>query len=212
MLKVSKGSHKLNHIYSINTLPYLIPFCYKGFKNKRSVCHYCYSVYSLYSFRSGCVEPYKRNTELLCKPLKEIPVLNYAYVRINSHGELINKHHFDNIVKIAAVNKWCKFSLFTKRLDIIRSYKKEIPGNITLVYSNPKLDKPLTAAPEKFHKVFNVITDNKKFKVNCKLKCIDCLQCFKRTGSTSIIEHTKNYTKNVNTARKKILALFIVYQ
>ena len=129
MIKLSTGSVKLEHIYSINTLPFSNQFCYNAFIAKDTVCHYCYSIYSLYSFRINLIPVCIHNSKLLAKELKEIPIYNNAYIRFNSHGELINEIHYKNLIAIANKNPWCKFSLFSKRKDIVSSYK----GNIALI-------------------------------------------------------------------------------
>ena len=163
----------------------------------------------LYSYRRSCRKSFRHNSEILYKPLEIIPVLNHAYIRIHSHGELINRIHYENILKIADKNPHCKFSLFTKRIDIIKHYPI-IPKNLVIIYSNPALNKPIYEIPDYCHKVFNVIIDD-SIKENCKGKCIDCLKCYKRPGNPIIIEKIKKYSKGIDTARDNILKLFDSY-
>lgn len=209
MIKLSQGRGKIQNIISINTSPYNNQFCYKNFCNSKSICHYCYSVYSLYSFFQSVLPNCLYNSKLLKKPLSIVPILNYAFIRFNSHGEIYNRIHFQNIIDICIKNPWTHFSLMSKRKDIISRYKKPIPKNLIIVYSNPIVNK-IIDVPKGFHKVFNVV--NNDTLINCKNHCIDCLKCYKRTGERVIIEKEKYYSKCVNTSRKNILKLFKKYK
>ena len=55
LLKISKGSGKLEDIQSLNTNTLTNPFCIKQNKNKNSICNKCYSINMLKTMRKNCV-------------------------------------------------------------------------------------------------------------------------------------------------------------
>jgi hypothetical protein len=84
-------------------------------------------------------ECFRRNNELLSsKELEpaQIPFLNYHTVRFNAFGELINKQHFINLVKIAEHNPKTTFTLWTKRMDLV----SKRPKNMIITQSSYKLN------------------------------------------------------------------------
>jgi hypothetical protein len=118
----------------------------------------------------------------------QIPTISHALARFHAHGELINKRHFRNFIKIAEANPQTKFSFFTKRTEFVEG---EIPSNVTMVYSNPTVNRVRKTVPKGFHKVFNVV-DKDGYKINCGAKnCFKCQQCFNRNGATVMIEKLK---------------------
>ena len=61
------------------------------------------------------------------------------------------------LINIVNKNKHCNFTLWSKRNDIIKKYfdKNIKPKNLILIYSNPKLNKPMNKPPKYFDKTFN---------------------------------------------------------
>jgi len=202
MVEKSVMSGKLKHIEAINTSPLNNPFCLKMQKTD-SICSKCYSVNMLKTFRYNCNTKFMRNGELLSKEeLKDdqIPVFIGVIARLSAHGELFNKTHLRNYYKIAKKNRYTKFALWTKRKDLVQGEKK--PSNVILVYSNPKIDEVMPEPPEGFDKVFNVVTDDKKHKVNCSKECFKCRKCYNMiTKVNCIVEKIKLY-KGENNVRK----------
>jgi polyferredoxin len=202
---------KLKYIPSINSYCLHNSFCKQQYDNKKTVCHYCYSIYMVCTYRTNCIEPYRNNDTILSNRIlqdTEIPVLNYGIFRYNSHGEIINDTHFINYCNIAKHNKICTFTLYTKRIDIIRSAYKHIPRNMILVYSSPILNKR-SSLPRHFNKVFTVYTTDyyteHDIKINCVGKCINCMKCYrKKDPDTFINELIKPLKKHIDTVRHKI--------
>jgi len=144
----------------------------------------------LSTFRKNCVPAFERNSEAFSRPIRwdDLPVLNHAFVRINGHGELINMTHLINCHAIALKNPHCNVVIWTKRAGLIRDYHKHYkqPKNLILIFSNPRIDKPI-AVPRGFDKVFNnVQADNTPQNCTGK-KCIECLACYRKDSGINVI-------------------------
>tara|TARA_B100001250_G_scaffold392851_1_gene395007 strand:- start:2655 stop:3260 length:606 start_codon:yes stop_codon:yes gene_type:complete len=196
-LHISKGSFKLDKINNISTNTLTNNYCIKQNKKNNIICTKCYSFKGL-NFRKAMKPLLENNSNLLSKNIIDInflPTIYNIYFRFNSHGELINEIHLINLINIVNKNKHCNFALWSKRNDIIKKYfdKNIKPKNLILIYSNPKLNKPLLKLPKYFDKTFNNITKDKinDFNINCFEKCIDCLKCYTHNNIKTIIEKVK---------------------
>lgn len=197
-LTKSTMTGKLRGIDSLNTNPLFNDRCLNLMTCEDSICSSCYSVRMLISSRIHCNQSWLLNTLIIGgRPLENSDLLYLGFqtelVRLNSHGELVNMQHLENIVKIASFYPMIQFSLFTKRKDLInKMFKSEpIPDNLTLVYSSVKKNVK-QRKPKHFHKVFSVF--NKKeaekqgIEINCgQSKCIDCQVCFSQNSETTHI-------------------------
>ena len=152
----------------------------------------------LKSYRKNMQPSLQRNSDLLAsRPLErdEIPTLLEAFLRINAHGELINRQHFENIIAIAEHNPHCNVAIWTKRKDIVGAVlaKRDKPKNLILVWSNPKIDAVIYKTPANFDRVFNnVSSEHKPDEQNCTgQQCKNCLLCYKFDTAKIIIEAVK---------------------
>lgn len=115
---------------------------------------------------------------------KSLYHLTSNFARFHSHGEIENDYTLYNLVTIARHHTDTKFTLWTKRADIVARVKakiKQFPSNIRLIYSNPVVGVPMSKPPKNFHGVFNVFpkgVDEAKNNINCKGKCIECRVCY----------------------------------
>ena len=188
---MSKMSGKLKGIPAINTNTLTNPFCIKQHTTD-TICGKCYSFTMLEGYRKNCTPAFERNSALLSEhiPWDELPVLNFAYVRYSAHGELINETHFVNLIRIAWKNPQTTFVLWTKRASIVRNRIKQwddIPDNLILVFSNPRIDKVIDV-PRGFHKVFNNVSKGSTSPQNCTgRKCMECLACYRKDSGTDVI-------------------------
>ena len=199
----SQHTGKMQGIRSINSNPLSNPFCIHMSKKENSICSKCYSRDMLLSgFRKSCIQPWEDMGKLLSEDLLDIseikPCPNTKYIRFSSAGELINLTHFENFIQIAKVNNQSVCTLFTKRKDILRQLKQEIPQNMIVVYSNPYLDRPLYEKdiPEKANKIFNVFTreyaNEHGISINCgSKKCKECMVCYSQNNINVINELIK---------------------
>ena len=195
-IKISEMSGKLKGIQAINTNPLTNQFCQKmhNAKAKNIICKDCYSCAMLKAYRRNCVPAFQKNTELFENEIEDEQIPKFKkndIVRLHAHGELINETHLKNFVKIIKANPTITFSLYTKRIDLIKSMGEK-PANMILVYSNPIVDIPMETVPEKFDKVFNVCRTAHLDKVNCgALNCNSCRKCYKLDAEKIIYEKIK---------------------
>ena len=160
-LHISKGSFKLEKINNISTNTLTNNYCIKQKDKKDIICNKCYSFKGL-NFRKSMVNLLQNNSNLLSNSIikwDDLPRIFDLYFRFSSHGELINLNHLQNLNNICLKNQKTSFTLWTKRFDLIKKFydKNKKPSNLILIYSNPKLDKPLEKMPKYFDKTFNNI-------------------------------------------------------
>lgn len=194
MLKISTMTGKMANIPAINTNPLENPFCNKMSKTN-SVCKHCYSRAMIKGIRRNCAPAWSENGKVLSQSIIEdndIPLINSIWFRFSGHGELINSNHFLNLCKIAKFNKRTQFVLWTKRKDIVAKHQTEVPENMRLIYSNPRVNNVMKKAPQGFNKVFNVVNKD-SYKINCGAKkCWECGICYDPENKTeSVIEKLK---------------------
>ena len=186
---------KMDGIRSISTNPLTNDFCKKMRKNKSLVCSDCYACKDLEGYRQSMVNALERNTNALSLgviPSHLLPVIDDLFFRFNSHGELINKTHVDNLVAICNKNPLTQFVLWTKRPRLLSSVNK--PNNMQIIYNNPTKDRVSNYIPVNADKVFNVVSDKDDARINCgKRNCVECGICYsgKKTGDKVIVELIK---------------------
>ena len=189
-------SGKLAKFKSINTSVEENDFCSKMRRKKNSICMKCYAVNMekrYPSFRTNI----QSNSEILSSRIldtHELPRINDLAFRFHSTGELINDIHFLNFINIAVDNSRTYFTLWTKRVDIIKRVLKThtLPDNLKLIYSNPKVDSKDIKPPKHFVKVFTGYSKDTKIKnINCKGKCVDCMLCYSDNNVKNIREIIK---------------------
>jgi hypothetical protein len=200
VIKVSRMTGKLDGLAAINTNTLSNEFCQQQHAAGKTICGDCYSVRMLQTHRQNCVDPWEQNSRALARPITDLELaaltdrlVNLRFVRFHGHGELQNRDHLRNFVRIAAALPGTTFTLWTKRADLVRSVASSgpIPANLILIYSNPRTDRVRSDPPKHFHKVFNN-TRAADPRDNCTgRKCLDCLNCYQATGPVSIIEIVK---------------------
>jgi hypothetical protein len=199
-LKISVGSGKVFGIRSLNSNTLSNPRCMTLYKNANDnfICPYCYSVDMLSKYRKNCVSAWQHNSDLLSGEIlstRQLPIINDRVFRFHSHGELINDTHLINFFLIARHNPETTFALWTKDKKIVRSVlrKMDKPSNLIIIFSNGVIDKPMSAPPRGFDKVFqNVSPDKDRPIQNCTgQKCIECLRCYTHGGTYIVTEAVK---------------------
>jgi hypothetical protein len=211
VIHITKGEFKTEMLMSISTNTLTNPKCIETqnkIAEKRAcgvkcgnVCGYCFSYISLKTYKQLMVPALQRNSVALSSGIvadADLPLINSAIFRFQSHGDLINLNHLVNLVNIAVKNPHVVFGLWTKRTEIMKQYVKKhgvLPSNIIKIYSNPAIDKVMVNVPAGYDKVFNAVTGNYieagKAKVNCSGQCVACRKCY-IGGETVIVEHLKN--------------------
>ena len=192
MLHISQHDGKLKGFFSLSTSTLKNPFCQKMMKVPHTICSKCYAA-KLESFRDRLRGHLEDNYDKLSKPIpdSELPNLfNMKYFRINSFGELINKHHLDNIIRIAELNPQTTMALWTKRTDLLRAVNNK-PANLILIVSSPYLNTQ-TEKPDIADKVFTVHTKDSLTEYNCSRSCAACLKCYTIGDPNTFIEEEVN--------------------
>jgi len=196
VVHISTMSGKLKGIPSINTNTLTNKFCQKMFNSTKEnlICKSCYSYEMLQTFRKNCIPKFEQNSKVLSEaiiPNLYLPKINASFFRFSAHGELINKNHLINLMNLTLKNPHTTFTLWTKKKGLVISYCKKYgkPDNLILIYSNEIIGS-IAKLPEYFDKTFNNIL-KKDSSVNCFQKCIDCLLCYTKNDTETIIEVKK---------------------
>ena len=187
-IHISNLRGKLADIQAISTNTTTNPYCIKqnakGKATGKNICGECYSMASLTGYMKSMAPALQRNSDALASPIddSDIPFINAAIFRFSAHGELINLAHFDNLMRIAKANPWVScFALWTKRVDIVNRWLRnnDLPHNVKLIYSNPKIGHIMSKPPKGFHSTFNNVPKSDKRPQNCTgQKCRDCRLCY----------------------------------
>ena len=197
-IHITQGTGKMQGIVSINSSTLANPFCKKMSANPAFICSKCYAnrFESIYPALHRCL---MSNSELLSNAIladEDIPIIYQDICRLHSYGELINETHFRNFCKIAEHNPHCLFTLWTKRLNLISPNR---PSNLNVIYSNPKLDSPISTVPSGVDGVFNVLTAeyaiSHGIKSNCPGHCRMCMKCYRSSPAGVIYEILKSDQK-----------------
>ena len=214
-IKVSNMSGKLKNIQALNSNTLSNLFCQKENQsnNPDKICTICYSFYMLQTFRKNCEDAWEHNSVMLSTGLytvsdfvsMKIKFKNDIF-RIHWHGEFINQTHLHNICNLSFAYPKITFAVWSKRIDLVRKFKKWLdgkgyifPNNLILIYSNPKINNVMTKIPHPFHKVFNNVSKKHELE-NCSgQKCDECRLCYSFDKKVNIIvENTKEYVKRNN--------------
>jgi hypothetical protein len=195
-IHITKHSGKMEGFSSISTNSMTNPYCTKMSKCLTSICNKCYSN-RLLKIRKGLYDKLELNSKILSKgviEMSEIPIINKLYFRFNSFGDLINKIHLINLMRIVKKNPNTTFTLWTKRIHLVKGMIK--PNNFILIYSNPIMDNKDIKIPNKiFDKIFNVYSkkyaQENNIQINCKQSCLDCLICYTHNSINIINEELK---------------------
>ncbi|MCP4648568.1 MAG: hypothetical protein GY853_00625 [PVC group bacterium] len=171
-------------------------FCNNMRKNCKTICSECYAV-DMLSYRAELNKRLENNYRLLTTsiiPRKNLPVITDKRFRFNSFGELENMIHLENYLEICRKNPETSFTLWTKRVDLVRKIKDK-PENLILIYSNPLLNDVSIQKPKMFDKMFTVYTKKgikeHDLDVNCLMKCNNCHKCYTKNNITQINEVLK---------------------
>jgi hypothetical protein len=202
-LVISKMTGKMEGFYALNTSPLNNEFCEKMASNPGTVCANCYSRRMCVSIRRNANLVWMTNGAILSEsviPDSDLPNVDWfsrnGAFRFSAHGELINDTHLVNLINIAKKSPKTVCTLWTKRAALVQKHLDDIPDNMILVYSTPKMDPVATYLPEGFDKVFSVYTtggvERMNVDINCSGKCKTCMLCYRRDNSIVFInEHVK---------------------
>lgn len=155
-----------------NTSPLSNEFC----MHICSFTNHCYAK-RLVMVRPNVNQAYTRNGTILSEPMRE-SLLSWAPSgshRIQAFGELLNDAHWGNCIKLAICNPHAKFTIWTKRIDIIEKSDWQIPENLQVIASGSYLSNDLV----KGYPTFIVSKEPPEGKyIICQGQCIKCQYCY----------------------------------
>ena len=192
---------KMEGMWSLSTSCKQNPYCMKRSVIPGSICEKCYAqaMMNRYKELDPCMS---KNGEVLSSRLlkfEEQPLLNVAYFRFETFGDLINETHAINYFNICKKNPDTHFALWTKNPQLIDNaiwmgHKK--PENLQIVLSSPFVNMKADSKWGFVDKIFTVY--DKKFilengiDTNCHGKsCLACKLCYLDNGVTDIREQLK---------------------
>lgn len=198
-----KHTGKMSGMQSLSTSCLCNKNCLNRVENVNLVCSHCYAQRQMKMYKNleKCL---KKNTEILTTRLltdEEIPLINAAFFRFESFGDLNNEIQVVNYFRICKRNKHVKFALWTKNPWIIAetiNNGENKPRNLQVIYSSPYLDKcdnKLNKYPF-IDKIFTVYTKEyikeNNIEINCGAKsCLSCHKCYVKSKEIYINEKCK---------------------
>lgn len=200
-IHISHLTGKMKKVRAISSYAGQNPNCMAMMKNKDTVCSHCYAYKQVesgvYPNQRTCLE--RNGKALSSQLLKVVPDLtklkHHDIFRFESHGDVINVTNARNYIRIAKANPTIKFAAWTKRPLIWKAAieKEGKPDNLNLVYSSPKLNKPMTNIREQFpffDVVFTVyekgVNTGNNFLCSCGPEsCNKCRFCYTKHGNVA---------------------------
>ena len=196
-LKQSTLKGKMEHIPSLSTSPMNNPNCIRNRRVKGSICQKCYAVKGCKMY-TNLDNVLLQNGEILQNKIDVSEIkTSTIYYRFESHGDLINENHLDNLVRIVENNPQTKFGLWTKHYKITEKYfdTHKKPNNLQLQYSSLKINKKLDINKFKHcDRIFSVYDKeiSKTTDINCGSKdCFNCGLCYNKNNVQYINETIK---------------------
>ena len=189
---------KMEGMVSISTSVRENKNCQQRAKVAGSICEKCFAdkMIDRYPALERCL---KGNTEILTTkeiPVNEWPLLNVAFFRFESFGDLNNKTQVVNYFNLCKRNKHVTFALWTKNPFFIYEAIKagnEKPGNLIVIVSSPMINEVCDAYLKAFpfiDKIFTVYDKQtaKTVNINCGARhCLSCLRCYTKTDSVEYV-------------------------
>ena len=194
---------KMKGMSSVSTCCLENPLCIRNQSTPGSICQHCYAK-TMQEMYKDLKNKDIANIELYTKTLidaKDIPDVNSQWFRFESFGDIFNKTHLTNYMRIAEKNPKTNFALFTKNYGVAMEYFKEnkCPKNVTLVISSMFLNKPMNIEP--FYKTgafeegqckcftvydYDYLKKHKEVNINCGSRsCLGCKLCYDRSSDKS---------------------------
>lgn len=196
-----KHTGKMEGMQSLSTSCLCNTYCKSRSADVKTVCKHCYAQRQMYMYKNleKCL---RKNTELLNNRIlndEEIPLINAAYFRFESFGDLNSWIQVANYFNMCNKNKNVHFALWTKNPWIIheaisKGYKK--PNNLQIILSSVILNVQAETKYDFIDKIFTVydkdyIKEN-DIVINCGSKsCLACHQCYVKNNVRYVNEKLK---------------------
>lgn len=190
---------KMTGMQSLSTSCICNPACIARMKDENSICSHCFAaaMHNRYSALAACLE---KNSSVLYSRLFEIcelPMINAAFFRFESFGDLGSVTQARNYIRLAKRNPWTRFAIWTKNPGYLAAAIREEgkPDNLNVILSSPYTNTPCDASRWPFvDKTFAVYDKDHQTGVNINCgsrKCLECLLCYTKNDVTAINESLK---------------------
>lgn len=189
---------KMDGMVSISTSVKENKNCQSRAKVENSICSKCFAAAMInrYPALEKCLS---ENTRILTSeiiPVEKWPLLNVAFFRFESFGDLNNETQVHNYFNLCKRNPHVRFALWTKNPFFIYAAIKAgnaKPENLIIIASSPMIndvcDAYLKAYPF-IDKIFTVYDKEtaKTVNINCGARhCLSCLRCYTKTDSVEYV-------------------------
>lgn len=195
---------KMEGMQSLSTSCLCNPACAARMKDPSSICSHCFAaaMHKRYGALADCMENNSRILSGRLFEVSELPMINAAFFRFESFGDLINSTHARNYLRICKRNPWTRFALWTKNPAFLAAAIREEgkPDNLNIILSSPYINTPCDASRWPFvDKTFTVYDkpgqaalEASGGRINCgSHKCLDCLLCYAKNDVREICESLK---------------------
>lgn len=109
-----KHTGKMDGMASLSTSVVENPICKARAKVPGSICEKCFAAVMFARYNDNFADCFRKNTEVLTStiiPVEEWPIVNYAYFRLESFGDLQAVKQVINYFNFAKANKRTVFAL-----------------------------------------------------------------------------------------------------
>lgn len=193
---------KMKGMSSLSTSPLCNKYCAAYAQDETKICSHCYAQrqMKMYPSMRKCL---KQNTDILCNsviPIDSLPIINRAFFRFESFGDLNNCNQVINYFNICKKNKYTHFALWTKNPNLIKHVLdtgEKKPENLQIILSSHYLNTPADISKWGFvDKIFTVYDAEyiakHNIEINCGAKsCLTCNKCYRKTKEVYINEKLK---------------------
>lgn len=187
---------KMSGMVSLSTSVKANPYCKAHCQVNGSICQKCYAN-TMFEYYKTMNDKYLNNTIALTEniiPVKDWPIINAAYIRLEAFGDLNNETQVINYFNLCKANKHAKIALWTKNPHLIDNviksgYKK--PSNLVIIVSSLFINKVACYKNYSFiDKIFTVYDKEtaKTVNINCSARnCLTCNRCYHKTRDIEYI-------------------------
>lgn len=181
---------KMEGMYSLSTCCKNNHICQRNRQIEGSICQKCFAFRQM-EYMTSMEKPLEQNRVILTSEIieeQDLPIINAAWFRFESFGDLENEIQAINYLDIIRKNHHCFFAWWTKSPAIIaRAFEitgYEKPQNLNIIYSSMFIDVEATTKYPFVDKIFTVysesyLAEHPEVKINCGARsCLKCRLCY----------------------------------
>ena len=196
-----KHTGKMEGMMSASTSCLCNPACIARMKDESSICNKCFAgaMMKRYGALSGCMI---RNYEIINGKLfeqEELPIINAAWFRIESFGDLGSVTHARNYLRLIKRNPQTMFAWWTKNPGFLAqaiALEGGKPENVNIILSSPYMNVTMDSSRwwfvDKTFTVWDKEHESSAPVINCgSRRCMECRLCYTRNDVREIHESLK---------------------